>query len=63
MWYRGEEAISAAAAAATETGDGGSAPGTTGSLGLFFGVAIGDEAGLNGRAKRPTLFFGRETLA
>lgn len=52
VWYRGEEAISAAAAAATDTGDGGSAPGTTGSLGLFFGVAIGDVAGLLGRGIR-----------
>ena len=47
VWYLGEEAISAAAAAPTDTGEGGSAPGTMASLGLFFGVAIGDDACLN----------------
>ena len=47
VWYLGEEAISAAAAAPTETGEGGSAPGTIASRGLFLGVAIGDEACLN----------------
>ena len=44
VWYLGEEAISAATAAPTDTGEGGSAPGTMASLGLFFGVAIGEDA-------------------
>ena len=53
-WYLGEEAISAAAAAAptaVDTGEGGSAPGTMAAAaaastqrGLFFGVAIGEDA-------------------
>ena len=51
VWYLGEEAISAAAAAPTDTGEGGSAPGTMASLGLFFGVAIGDDACLNEEKK------------
>ena len=55
-WYLGEEAISAAAnAAAVDTGEGGSAPGTMAAAslqrGLFFGVAIGEDACLREKEK------------
>ena len=54
-WYLGEEAISAAAAAAVDTGEGGSAPGTMAAAsthrGLFLGVAIGEDACLREKEK------------
>ena len=57
-WYLGEEAISAAANAAptaVDTGEGGSAPGTMAAAstqrGLFFGVAIGEDACLREEEK------------